>query len=350
MSRCPEFLLYMRFKLSLFLSIVALFASNCAFAQPLAIPQTVTQAQKIIQGVDYPMDTVEGIWSVGGTVCVLVDGKVVNEIHQPDVRKMCTLKIGDGVFESYELFDERYAYLYDTGGDTVLKVAKNDSARMQFRTTSKEQWYNYKRFFHHEQVWGYCKINITQIDTFEYSYIPPKEVTAWGFAGYNDPDATLRFDVKWTRIWPSTIQKPIPEDTAQVAEIEKPQPEVRYNSGGIPASVNKRKVKVWDDIPVETEYVELRVWDKSREDGDTISIYYNGMWVLKNFGLTNDKKAIKIKVRPNKGNTLVFYAENLGSVPPNTAALSVWDGTKETEMVVSSDMGTCAAVKLKLPE
>lgn len=332
------------------LSLLFVIAFSACFSQSTIaqIPYTIAQAKSIINAAEYEMDTVEGIWSVGGTVYVLVDGKVVNEIHQPDVRKMCTLKSGEGVFTSYELFDEQYAYLYDTAGDTVFKVEKNDGARMTFTTTSREQWYDYRRFFAYENVWGDCEINVTQIDTFTYSYVPPKEVTAYSFAGYDNPDATLRFDVKWTRIWPAKVKEPEVVDTVPV-EPEKPQPEIAYGSHGVPSKMNKRKVELQEEVTVESEWVELRIWDKSRADGDTISIYYNGMWVLKDYGLTNEKQAIKIRVRPEKGNCLIFQAENLGTVPPNTAAMVIWDGTKEVELVVSSDLQMCGAVKLSLP-
>jgi hypothetical protein len=336
-----------------FLCLLAglVFAQTTTFAQP-SVPATITQGKQAIAAATYDMDTVEGLWSVGGTVYVMLGDEVLNEIHQPDVRKMCTLKTGENSFTSYELYDEQFAYLYDTGGDTVFKVDRHDDAQMRFQRTSTFSMFDYQRFFAQESVWGYCKIKVNKMDTFEYSYVPPKEVTAYSFTGYSNPGASLRFDVKWTRIWPSTTKpKPVAEqDSATVVVNEKPLPSVVYGKHGVPRSVNKRKVIVSKDIPVTSNWVELRVWDKSRADGDIISIYYNGMWVLKDYRLTNEKMAVKIRVRPKKGNTLVFYAENLGQVPPNTSAMAIWDGTTETEMVVGSDLVTCGAVKLKLPE
>ena len=37
-------------------------------------------------------------------------------------------------------------------------------------------------------------------------------------------------------------------------------------------------------------------------------------------------------------NELVMYAENLGSIPPNTALMIVTDGTKRYEVRITSDL------------
>ena len=53
--------------------------------------------------------------------------------------------------------------------------------------------------------------------------------------------------------------------------------------------------------------------------------------------LTANGKTFTIKVEPAPyENELIMYAENLGSIPPNTALMIIYDGTKRHEVNISS--------------
>jgi len=43
-------------------------------------------------------------------------------------------------------------------------------------------------------------------------------------------------------------------------------------------------------------------------------------------------------------NELVMYAENLGTIPPNTALMVVTDGTKRYEVRITSDLKKSGAI------
>lgn len=85
--------------------------------------------------------------------------------------------------------------------------------------------------------------------------------------------------------------------------------------------------KLLGSIKSETQQLTLALWDDAVEDGDTISISINGNWVAKNFPV---KKAVQfITVTLSKGpNTILFVANNLGSIPPNTTVLELIDGKR----------------------
>ena len=58
-----------------------------------------------------------------------------------------------------------------------------------------------------------------------------------------------------------------------------------------------------------------------------------------------------IKINPgNSRNELVMYAENLGSIPPNTALMVIYDGDKRYEINVNSNKTTNGAVSFRLRE
>ena len=79
-------------------------------------------------------------------------------------------------------------------------------------------------------------------------------------------------------------------------------------------------------------------------DGDTMSLFFNGEWLLDHYGVTKAKKAIKLNFKPNTKNFLVLFANNLGKSPPNTAAILFSNGKTNRFVKLSSDLKTCSAL------
>jgi hypothetical protein len=91
--------------------------------------------------------------------------------------------------------------------------------------------------------------------------------------------------------------------------------------------------------------VELSVWDYAIYDHDTISLFLNGVSVLEHHGLIKQREKIELSL--NKGeNTIVLWAENLGFIPPNTAAFIISDSYNRLHFWLSSDDQTCSSVKV----
>lgn len=112
-------------------------------------------------------------------------------------------------------------------------------------------------------------------------------------------------------------------------------------------SVEKREVKVIKEYTVKRKTLQLEVWDNDQEDGDVVSVKLNDHWILKNVKVTKTKKKLEIPLSEG-ANTLVFHAENLGAAPPNTAALSFWDGQTSQTIILNSDMNKSEGIKLIL--
>ncbi|MBA2612038.1 MAG: hypothetical protein H0U95_08710 [Bacteroidetes bacterium] len=96
--------------------------------------------------------------------------------------------------------------------------------------------------------------------------------------------------------------------------------------------VNGRKFIVQESITVASNSIKIMVWDKNRADGDQVSLYLNGELVVEKFTVTKTKKEIILNLDPGK-NMIVMYALNLGLIPPNTAALSINDGSKRAKYI-----------------
>ncbi|QHS59187.1 hypothetical protein [Chitinophaga agri] len=115
-----------------------------------------------------------------------------------------------------------------------------------------------------------------------------------------------------------------------------------------PAILLGRTVKYAKTITVTGDTVRLFVNDAEKEDGDIISLNLNGEWIVK--GLEVSKSGARIIVPlTHKKNYLIMHAENLGSIPPNTAAMQINDGTKLHEIILNSDAGKSEGILFVRP-
>lgn len=100
-------------------------------------------------------------------------------------------------------------------------------------------------------------------------------------------------------------------------------------------------------IHVDTANIVLELWDSAKEDGDSISLRLNGEWITRGFPVKNTTQKIPIRLQPGE-NSLLFLADNLGSIPPNTAELRIRYGTKTKNLRLSTDMKKNNEIRLIL--
>lgn len=107
----------------------------------------------------------------------------------------------------------------------------------------------------------------------------------------------------------------------------------------------QREVSVRKDYFLKIRMIQIEVWDNDQEDGDKASLMLNKRWVLKGVTVTKSKKKIEIPLQMGE-NILTFHADNLGTAPPNTAAIKFFDGLEEQTIVLNSDMDKSEAIRL----
>ncbi len=109
--------------------------------------------------------------------------------------------------------------------------------------------------------------------------------------------------------------------------------------------VNKRKVETIQAVYFKSDSLELTLYDNGEVDGDTVSVVMNGQVIMPKVGLSTKafKKTISTK---DAGDSiqLIMYAETLGSLPPNTGLLIVYDGKDRYEIRFSGDMQKSSAI------
>lgn len=126
--------------------------------------------------------------------------------------------------------------------------------------------------------------------------------------------------------------------------------QVKGGSGIKPLSLQKRDVEVQKVITVRSKKINLSVWDNERVDGDRVSLILNGKWILRNYEIAKEKHSLDIELINNQVNELVFFAENLGEIPPNTTAINIqYEGYNKT-YIMRSNMDKSASINFYIEE
>ena len=133
-----------------------------------------------------------------------------------------------------------------------------------------------------------------------------------------------------------TPKKMEEEKVVDVVKIPSIIPKVNYE--------NRRK-DIVKTIKISERTFRLDFYDNGEIDGDSISVFYNGKLVLSHQRLSDKPLSITLPIDKNADENIVtMYAENLGTIPPNTAVMIVRDGSKVYEVRLESDLKKSASV------
>lgn len=126
-------------------------------------------------------------------------------------------------------------------------------------------------------------------------------------------------------------------------EVVKPLP---YKIITPSTSYEKRNTNILKIIELENEVIKVDLYDNGEIDGDTISLFFNGKLLASHKKLSDKPLNFTIlRSEIEEVNELIMYAENLGSIPPNTALMVVTDGTRRYEVRITSDMQKSGTIK-----
>ncbi|MFQ3575167.1 MAG: hypothetical protein SNJ77_01910 [Cytophagales bacterium] len=139
-----------------------------------------------------------------------------------------------------------------------------------------------------------------------------------------------------------TIETKTPDNTEQPKEIE-----LALNNQGKPSSLGGREVIKTNSVKMKNKDLVLKVWDNYKVDGDVISLFLNGEWLLENYYLEKKKKEIKIKLEPEKDNYLILYSISEGSLPSCTVQITIDDGSGEKTLNINANKRINGAIELK---
>jgi len=148
------------------------------------------------------------------------------------------------------------------------------------------------------------------------------------------------------------ITKAVQRYKAQVENNTQPTPTAavsaeKKNTG--PAQVfEARTSKDVKTLQVKNNTLEVDLYDDGDIDNDVVSLYFNKKLLLDKKSLTTKPQSVTLTIEPGKPNELLLFADNLGSIPPNTALMIITDGKTRHEVRLSADLKNNALVKFEL--
>lgn len=113
--------------------------------------------------------------------------------------------------------------------------------------------------------------------------------------------------------------------------------------------LSKRTIETIQSVFIKSDSLILTLYDNGTVDGDTVSVIMNGVVIMPRVGLSTKPYNKTIYLTPEMGDSIniIMYAENLGSIPPNTGLLVVRDGEKNYEIRFSGDLTKNSAIILR---
>ena len=148
---------------------------------------------------------------------------------------------------------------------------------------------------------------------------------------------------------PVLANKPEEQKNVNAVAVNKPvaaqQKEMTLPARELPAVVADRKNETIQDLYFKNDSLVLSLYDNGVVDGDTVSVFLNGENIISKQKLK--ESAIKKTIYISAGSDsvqLVLFAENLGTIPPNTGLLTVRDGDDIYQVRFSADLQKNASV------
>lgn len=285
-----------------------------------------------------------------------------------------------------------YIYLWGDGYISKISVNDNYSVTSSFAGSNDPETSGYSKFAfskngkymitgddgHKVNIWNTSNLSKVEIlsghtdivRTFAFGYNDSIVVTAgydgtikiWGYQIIKDridslaklPKDTIILEVRDTTLIVEDTLKfvllkdsiHLVKDTIQfVKDTTTIVHDVIFTENNIPVKIKDRLVELQNTITVSKNEFDIEIWDKSVVDGDSISLNINGNWILQDYMVVKEKLKLHVKIDPNATNNyLILYALNLGSIPPNTAAVAVLIDGKAYKLTLTSDLQKSGAL------
>jgi hypothetical protein len=140
---------------------------------------------------------------------------------------------------------------------------------------------------------------------------------------------------------PETVVVPKKEEPAKTPKppVVKilPKPEI----------MKSRNNEIVKTITTHAKEFKIELYDNGQIDGDRITVYHNNEMIVSNKTLTDKAISFTIKADENSPvHEFVMVAENLGSIPPNTALMIVTAGEQRFELFLTSTEQKNAVVRI----
>ncbi len=114
------------------------------------------------------------------------------------------------------------------------------------------------------------------------------------------------------------------------------------------AAFEKREKIITQEITVKSSVVRLELYDNGEIDYDSVTVFVNDKILLPETMLSHRAIRLLVPLDPHTVYTdISMFANNEGMLPPNTAALILYDGEKRYEIQMSSSLNKTAFIRLR---
>lgn len=111
--------------------------------------------------------------------------------------------------------------------------------------------------------------------------------------------------------------------------------------------LTKRAMEVIQALEITEDSVVISLYDNGEIDGDTVSVFLNNELVVAKVGLKAQAYKQTIYVKPGEIIQLTLFAENLGSIPPNTGLLVIYTNNERYQIHFSSNLNKSSSILLR---
>jgi hypothetical protein len=100
-------------------------------------------------------------------------------------------------------------------------------------------------------------------------------------------------------------------------------------------------------IKVDSLKFEVALYDHMIEDGDVISLNFNGDWIVEKMPLTSEKKKLKLMLNKEGKNYFILHANNVGRRPPNTMAVDYYYRGFKKQIILESNLNVSEMIEIE---
>ena len=105
---------------------------------------------------------------------------------------------------------------------------------------------------------------------------------------------------------------------------------------------NSRKIRV------DSAKLEMILYDHLIQDGDIVSINFNGDWILEKYSLETAAKTLKLELNKTGKNYLLLHAESIGKRPPNTMTIGYTYKGESQRIALKSDLNASELIEIEI--
>jgi hypothetical protein len=145
----------------------------------------------------------------------------------------------------------------------------------------------------------------------------------------------------------ATVRKQQYNDSLQKAALTKAAPPSTTDSAQSAAdkALTSRTNVLLETYHITSPDILIELFDNGEIDGDRVSVFHNNAIIVSNQMLGTKPITLNIHAdATNREHEFVLVAENLGSIPPNSALMRITAGKQIYKLSVNTDMKTNARI------